>query len=185
MKNIKFKSPLKKISALKIFLCFSVLVFSLTLSGCGKKSESNNNENNQNEQTSTRQMPAWNENFEPGALTDLQVGLPVLVMGTESSDGSFTASQIMIGLELADFENMARPTSSAPAHINSDDNNLPDQPPSDFSNGQRPDFEQFQNMSDEERAQMREQMLAQGGTAGRFRNGGNVSMIRISGEIID
>ena len=132
-------------------------------------------------------MLRWNENFEEVNLDDLEIGQQVLVMGIENSDGSIGANQIMIGDNETDFGEMS---GNAPLReqkeINPDDikNNADRQLPAGFE-GQRGNFEQMQNMSDEERAKMREQMTAQRGTVGRNRLGNTREITRLIGEIID
>ena len=67
---------------------------------------------------------------------------------------------------------------------NQDNKNQPIQPQVD-PDGERPDFTQMQNMSEEERMKMREEMRIRREAEGGARPGGGmVSMSRISGEII-
>lgn len=155
---------------LSIFLIALLLII-----GCSKKNEQNSNEQrnqNQEQQIEENQLPRWNENFEEAGSDDLIIDQQILVMGTENSDGSISANEIMIGNTEADFENMGG------------------------FEGQRGNFEQmqnssyserFQNMSDEERAkfmvEMRVQREASGGSFPRANMRGGTS--RLNGEIID
>jgi hypothetical protein len=168
------------------------LIASLLVTGCSKKNEQNSNEQdnqNQEQQAQENQMPRWDENFEEANLDDLETGQQALVMGTENSDGSISASQIMIGDEETDFENMGglmRPAVNS-GQENQDDNNQPIQPPAGFK-GQRGNFEQIQNISEEERMKLMEEMRARrqanGGSfpLANMRSGG---MTRMDGKIID
>ena len=106
---------------------FLIVLFLVT--GCSKNNEQNNQ--NQEEQAQENQMPRWNENFEEASLDDLEIGGQISVMGTENSDGSISANQIMIGNNETDFENMSGPMRPP---VNSDqgdqdDNSQPVQPP--------------------------------------------------------
>jgi len=174
-----------KLKFKKVFLFFCVFCVLVLITGCAKKVDTNNTDQNQ-QQSQENQMPTWNENFDEASLSDLEIGQQISVSGTENSDNSISANQIMIGNDETDFENMGDRTMRPPAGNNSDgqSNNNQLQPPAGFNNGQRPDF---QNMSDEERAKMREQMGAGGGTAGGGRvRSGNLSngATRLVGEIL-
>ncbi|MBU4482229.1 hypothetical protein KKC16_02145 [Patescibacteria group bacterium] len=164
----------------KNYLIIFILLFVLVISGCAKKVDTNNINQNQ-QQAQENNQPQWNENFDEASLDDLLVGGQAMIMGTENSDNSISANQIMIGNTASDFQNMnqmRRPTSTAEI------NNNQLQPSAGF-NGQRPNF---QNMSDEERAKMREQMVVGGGTAGGGRvRSGNMGggATRLVGEILD
>ena len=164
----------------KNYLIIFILLFVLVISGCAKKVDTNNINQNQ-QQAQENNQPQWNENFDEASLDDLLVGGQAMIMGTENSDNSISANQIMIGNTASDFQNMnqmRRPTSTAEI------NNNQLQPSAGF-NGQRPNF---QNMSDEERAKMREQMVVGGGTAGGGRvRSGNLGggATRLVGEILD
>jgi len=79
----------------KYFLLTMVLGGLLTISGCAVKNRVAQNAwgNGRNFATSTQQK----FDFPKGAVSDLVVGKNITVMGVANSDGSISASQIMIG----------------------------------------------------------------------------------------
>ena len=170
----------------KIYFIIPLFLVIFVVAGCSnknKQAESNSQDNNQSQeqQVQDNQSPKWNENFDEASLSDLAISQQILVMGNENSDGSILAEQIIIGDDKTDFQNMGgfmRPQTNG--------NNGDQQSPPNFE-GQQPDFEKFQDMSDEERAKMREEMMAQrqalGNGAGR--GTGNANMARLGGEIIE
>ena len=170
-----------------ILALFAVLVL---LSGCSKKTEQSQNKNQEQnqEQAQKNNQLRWNENLTATNREALKVGGYVMVMGTTNSDGSMTAERIIISEDETDFENMSqmmRQTSTA--EINGGQSTVGF--PADgygFGQGEHPDFKQFENMTDEERAELREQMQAgrqapENFDAGKIQKSG---MERFDGEII-
>lgn len=98
--------------------------------------------------------------FSEGSLDDLKINETILAMGKENPDGSVVADRIIIGDAEEDFQEMfanARPALKEGEIIDVEDRPMPE------FDGQRQNFQQFQNLSDEERAKMREEMMAKGG----------------------
>ncbi len=172
------------------FILPTFLIVLLLVTGCSKKYEQNNNEQknqNQEQQTQENQIPRWNENFDEVSLDNLEIGQQVLVVGTENGDGSISANQIVIGDKKIDFGEMDRNFPFREREeINPDGmkNNTDRQLPAGFE-GQRGGFEKMQNMNDEERAKMREQMTVRRGTVGHNRLDNMGSIARLVGEIIN
>jgi len=173
-------------------IILALLFLLLVSTGCLNKevqdiSEQNNNNQNQEAPNENNLSPGWNEYFIESNLNDLVIGKYILVMGTENN-GSISANQIIIAKEKVDFENMPRLMRPL-INTNSGSQNSDSQPiqPLEGSNGQRPDFEEMQNMSNEERQKFMEEMRGRMGE----RNGGSgfrvarASMERFEGEIID
>jgi hypothetical protein len=129
-------------------------------------------------------LPNPDDNFLEADLADLSVGEQVTVLGSENDDGSLWVSRIIIGGAEINFD-FGVPTSPSGSkeQLKFSDNQENFDPPAE---GSRPNFEGFQDMSDEERQQMREEMMAQGASRGGLRTNGAVSdMVRLSGEILD
>ncbi len=132
-----------------------------------KNSEQDNNEQksqNQEQLTQENQLSKWEENSEEAGLDDLETSQQVLVMGTENSDSSISANQIVIGDNESYFEDMA---GSSTKDSESDDTRL----------------ENKSEMSEEERAKFREEKMAEKEASGESIKGGNTT--RVTGEIID
>lgn len=198
MKNKKYFIPL---------LCLAVL----TISGCGtnKNTDTNNSQNkNQSQQQQNSQKPQriMNENFIQGNLNNLEVGKKAMIMGTANNDGTVVAHQVIIANSDADF-NQFGPNRNRETNGNGQENSQGNDPQQNRNtwnsqNGERPDFGQFQNLSEEEReqfraqrgnfqnlseeerAQMREQMGSRGFNGGN-RPAMNRSMTHLNGEITD
>lgn len=181
-----FFSFLKKANII-ILLFISFLI----ISGCTTKnqteekaSQQTQNQQNQDQQAAEDQRQAWNENFEQASLNDLAEGQRVLVMGVENDDGSITAQSIMIGNIETNFDEVApmsiRVRGGEGQGEGANSQNF--QPPEGM-----PDF---QNMSEEERAQFREQMMAQRGEVGLEGRGNfqpsntGQKVVRLGGEVI-
>lgn len=178
------KSKYKVFSAcpmVKLFGVFFVLcVVSVLLTGCG--SQSDKEQENQQKVQQANEQDRWNENFSQASLSDLEIGQHVSIMGSQNSDGSILAERIMIGNNQIDFQDMGMPR---PLPLDGDNNNSLPGPPADFV-GQRPDFEQMQNMSDEEREKMGQEMIARRGEfSGAMPSRTDGGMARLVGEIID
>lgn len=154
-------------------------VLSVLVAACSKTtpvSPTVHQAQNQNRQSN---LPNFDEMFDKVDVAALEVGKQISVMGTENSDGSLVANQIIIGS--GDFGLMRRPTTT-------DDQTPP-------SSGQ-PNRQDFQNMSDSERAAFRERMQAGGGATGNRTGNGNQGQgqtgsriraggqLRISGEVL-
>lgn len=113
--------------------------------------------------------------FIEGSLDDLKINETILVMGNANSDGSVVADRIIIGDAGEDFQDMfANMRPAAKEGEEGEIIDVEDRPMPEFD-GQRQNFQQFQNLSDEERVKMREEMMANGG---EWVGGGNS---RISG----
>ena len=174
----------------KIYLIIFLLVTIATVTGCANKQNKDDNDNqirqNKNAQTQNNQPPEWMENFKEATMDDLIIGQQILAMGIENSDGSVNVNQIMIGNDETDFGELGgnvqfRERKEVDTNMG---NNTDRQPPAGFE-GRRGNFEQMQNMSDEERAKMREQMTAGRGMAGRTMPNNMGGMAQLVGEIID
>lgn len=128
------------------------------------------------------------ENFIMMSKDDLVAGDKVTIMGTENSDGSVIATNVLVGDETQLAEIMSKMRNNMPqrnAVDSSDTNNR--QFTAQMPSGGRTDF---QNMTEEERTKMREKWGANGGNVGgQQRAGGQVAggkrggQARISGEI--
>ncbi len=176
----------------KSYFIIALAVILLLVTGClGGGQETANKEPVQEqtpEQTREQeggenQRPGWNDNFSEGNLSDLNIGQRVLVMGTENDDGSVSADRIMIGDIETDFNQMGRGMPSRQEE--GDSNDLPNRMPQ-MPEGEQPNFEQFQNMTEEERVKFREERMVQRGTGGMMRtNNSGQNIVRLNGEIID
>jgi len=166
----------------KYFIIIFLIVAFLTITGCSADNTENSNnqaeqEQKTNQSITARQMPDWSENFFEAGLNDLTVGLQILVTGTENADGSVAASQIMIGASNTDWQVIGQPARSPENEINDS------QPTSDFFD--RPDMGSFQDMSEEERAKLKEDMMARREVSGTTRPArASGSLARANGEII-
>lgn len=173
------------------FLILLVLAGGLLLAGCVKdqqQSSQNANTSGQMEQGQVRGVMFNAENFSEASIADLIVGLKVMVMGPENADKSITAERVIIGNSDTDFNTMfQRPTTTAAGSIAA-----PTAAPAAgtptvrMPNGERPDMQQFQNMTEEQRAQFRERMQQQGGAVTPRRTGGASGQLqRLTGEILN
>jgi len=127
--------------------------------GCSLKKEVNNNlgskENTQLGIDEGQEGFNMGDNFEEIEISDLKIGEIIVVMGEDSGIG-MVAERIMIGDGEFDFLRMGGPTST-PKFENSD-----------VVGQQIPKgMEEFQNMTQEEREEMREKMIAEGRFDGR------------------
>jgi len=124
-------------------------------------------------------MSEWSDNFSEAGLNDLEIGQRILIMGTENSDGSVTASQIIIGENETIFSQLSG--NRAQQELNEDDiGNSKDKRSMDRSKDQ---ISNFQNLSQEERMGF----MKERGVSGVRRDiSANISqnIIRLSGEII-
>jgi len=175
-----------------IFLFLILLV----LSGCSVSTQSNSGESNSTQAGETNPPGAGNadripDNFEEAGQADLAIGKYVSVFGTENSDGSLMAERIMLADNKTDLENLGNNFMRGAESANSGgDNNGAtnsegannNRPGSASAGGQNPNFERFQNMTQAERDQLREEMSARGENAARtnYRSG----IVRLLGEII-
>ncbi|MBU4332336.1 hypothetical protein KKD19_05810 [Patescibacteria group bacterium] len=185
----------------KLFLCFCVFCVFALAAGCStseqKIDEPTAEDKTQVEGTSSEARPFNNEMFSEANLSALEIGLKVSIMGAENSDGSIAANQIMIGDSETNFGELGGNMqfggrNASNTNLENSAGNQPSQPPQNFE-GQRGNFEQFQNMTEEERTKLREEMTAQRGGAGmrpnsatgatRMNRGGGTA--RLNGEIID
>ncbi|PIR93474.1 hypothetical protein COT99_00625 [Candidatus Falkowbacteria bacterium CG10_big_fil_rev_8_21_14_0_10_43_10] len=174
----------------KYFLAAFLLLLLFLVAGCANNSQgvSSRQKDSGEDETQSQgdgdRQDRFNENFIEASLADLAIGQRVMVMGTANSDNSISANRVIIGDSSIDWQNFSQPM--APPIQEDDGSGRPatSQPTSNFS-GQRPDMENFQNMSEEERAKLREEMATRRGTAGAARpNRGGAGMARINGEII-
>ena len=170
----------------QFLIIFTLLILMLTVAGCTTENNVQNENQAQNQQKEdTITQPARNQNLEEVSLDDLETGLHVSVNGTENSDGSLSAAQIIIGNSEADFNKMAG--LMQPIDANNNQSKDSENQPVGVENGTKPNFEQMQNMSEEERVKLREEMKAQrgasDGTSPRANMRGGTA--RLNGEIID
>lgn len=184
----------------QMFLCFCVFCVLLLVTGCGANKNEVLDLQEKNEQPEVQGADSGknffnDERFSEANLDDLEIGQKVSIMGTENSDGSIVANQIMIGDSETNFGELGGNVQLRErAEINPDDmkNNIDRRAPTGVE-GQRGNFEQFQNMTEEEREKFREERMAQGGGAGMRPNGatGATRMnrgggsTRLNGEIIE
>jgi hypothetical protein len=184
------------------FIIVSFLIIPLLLTGCSAGKSNNNQQNTdqgQTQSTTREPMIIENENFTEGTLNNLKIGGKVLVVGIENSDGSIVSSQIITGENLEDFNNIGR---NFMQNRNMGTSTV--ERATSTTGGQRFNAEQFQDMSEEERAQLRENMGRIGGNTNlseeeraRFMEGrtnrqatngapiNRAGTVRVSGEIID
>ena len=197
-----------------------IIVLSFILAGCASQQAAggngNNNQNAQGQQNQTAteqsanarnadrgQFGGPNGNFTAASSSDLVIGQKIMVMGTSNSDGSVSASQIIIGNANTDFSTSTFFRSfSGGENATSTDGNPParqfrqGQTGQTGQNGAQPDFSRFQNMTDAERQQLRDQMAANGGGfrqgggsanggTRQFTRAGGAGASRLAGEIID
>ena len=157
------------------------------LSGCSTDAPALQNTNSQNsekqeenQQTAQNQESAFGENFTEGSLDDLAVGQKIMVTGITNDDGSIVANMIMIGNDDTNFDEMGRgPQINMDQDSGSQNTRVSQQERPSFPDGQMPDF---QNMTEEQKTQMRERM-ANGRPAADSRSNTS-SMSRITGEIL-
>lgn len=183
-----------------IITIIAFLIVFLIISGCSifKQNEDvnkdGNQENNSRFQGNRGGINFLNdERFTEGISDDLKIGKIILVIGSTNPDGSVVADRIIIGDNKDDFQNIfmnTRPEQKDGGEkvgVVNPENMLT--PP---DNGERPNFGQFQNLSDEERTKIREEMMANGKVGrmgGGLRNAGQgvAGMMgsRLTGEVID
>ena len=137
----------------------SVVFFLLAGVGCSIKKEKDGNLNIEDKSGLESEIKKWefqmSENFEEIEISDLKIGEIIVVMGEDSGIG-MVAERIMIGDGEFDFLRMGGPTST-PKFENRD-----------VGGQQIPKgMEEFQNMTQEEREEMREKMIAEGRFDGR------------------
>lgn len=175
------------------FAILFLAIILLTVAGCSV-SNKKANENQQNsdqkpvQDAGDEQMNRWNENFSEASLSDLETGQKVLVMGTENTDGSIAANQIMIGDSETDFNELGgnRRFGGSSASNTNLENRAGSQPLESLQRfeGQRANFEQFQNMTEEERAKLRPERMVGGIGRGGPANIGQ-KIARLNGEILN
>jgi hypothetical protein len=132
------------------------------------------------EDTASVEVGRFNENMEEISYDDLIVGQRVMVFGDLNDGGSVTASRVTVGSEDTDFRQMIgmmMPSQDNQADIDNEKKTEQD--------GERLNFEQMQNMTEEERAKFREERRGQMGSGTRQKEAVNSGIIRVSGEIID
>jgi len=132
-----------------------LLLIPLLIAGCSsQKASSSTQESSSGTDTqdvARGPVKIESDNLIEGTLDDLKVGGNILAVGDENADGSVVAIQIITGENPEDFNNLGgrafrdNATSTRRRIATSSDE-------------QRSDPAQFQNMSDEERAAMRENM---------------------------
>ena len=183
----------------KRYIVIFLLAVVSVLAGCANEN-SNNTSNTGNNQDQTRGASStpgdnnfgqqWNENFSEASSTVLTIGGKVLVMGTENADGSISAERIIVGDSNTDWEKVLPQQKSGsdnqteqvqPAQGNAENAQIQ---PSQDQGGQRPDFSQFQNLSEEERQKLRDARAAQGGTGGKGAGSARQGIAQLNGEII-
>lgn len=171
--------------------------------GGGNSADSNAGQNQeQNRENNQNQTQRWQENFDEASSTALVLGEKIMVMGSENSDGSIVAERIIIGgmppTRAGGAQGAGEDFGMPDFGMRQLDNNADSSSRSqegarqwNFEGGARPDF---QNMSEEERMALREQMRARlesgesgfnGAQAGdRIRARIGAQMARLAGEIL-
>lgn len=175
---------MKKNYFIIIFLTLVILI----ISGCSNadqkiRDNQENEEQNLEQKVGDDKISEFEDRFVEASISDLVVGEKVLVMGVENVDKSILASRIIIGGEDIDFKEMVGSRSSGEA-IGQREIDHDEMPPADFQ-GQSPNFEDFSEMSDEEKEEFREKMMQ--GREGMDRTNGSVassSATRLNGEIL-
>lgn len=160
-----------------------IILAALILSGCAvnttQEATSAPAEPQQNQELGAARQNAF-ENLLEASIRDLALGQSVMVMGIEDSGSSITAERILFSEDssaFSDFGSFARN-----GRVARDQSQQPVSGPGS-AGSVRPDFSRFQNMSDEERRQFREQMASQG-KGFRAPGGATAGSARITGTII-
>ncbi len=170
--------------SLFIIPCLAITLIFFT--GCATKNKVNEDIQENHSQTETKDSNApantFGNNLEEANLDDLTIGQKIIVMATEDSDGNASANQILIGNAETDFKKfnqMARPK------IQTVENNVESKTITHPTNmPDRQNFEQFQNMTEEDRAKLREKMQANNVNKGTKTFSTKQAITRFIGEII-
>ncbi len=155
---------------MKKYLIPALLLSALVIAGCStsQNAGANNSLNTNQPQQQNNQTPQriTNENFSQGSLTDLEIGKKVMVMGKQNTDGTVVASQVIVANSDADFSQFG-PNRNRQQKNNTDNTDQNAQGGNQQPNagagspnsqaGNHPNSGQFQNLSEEERAQFRAQ----------------------------
>jgi len=184
---------MSNLNYMKKYYIIIILISAISISGCSSKKEDLSDTENQDHSQVQGDRAFQNrfamfDNMPEAQISDVIIGAKIMVMGTQNSDGSISADRILIGNDESSFENIGllgrQPDMENQQQVDQN---------SDSDSSQifeRPNFDpsQFQNMSDEERSQMREQMAGQrgnfSGTGPTARTGTGQQMVRIVGEVI-
>jgi hypothetical protein len=172
----------------KITVLFLVLIFAL--SGCTSKinnqkvddlsvkKQPDNQEKVEIELVNSR----FTESMEEISYESLKIGQKAMVFGELNDGGSVSAERITVGDDNTDFRQMVG--SMRGTDDQRGDDNVTDKV---NLNEERPNFEQIQNMTEEEKVKFREKRRNQVEEEGvnRQQDMINRGIIRISGEIID
>jgi hypothetical protein len=124
----------------------------------------------------------WQENFSEISLTDLSIGQKIMAMGQSNADGSITAEQIILGGAEAGWPGQNL-NSRPPSNQNSQPGQGPNQPNNNFSTN-RPNFQRWQNMTEEERQKLREEMPARRNNDNGQSGAAKSRITRANGEIM-
>jgi len=139
----------------KYLLIPTLCLVAVAMSGCTLGSKKDTPMTNNNQVVGVDRYAGWDEQFDQIEYGDLQVGMQVMVTGETQSDGSMVADRVLVGASGADMMRFSAPLAGQ-------DDVPVGEPPADRGNtmfqGERPNMETFQNMSDEEREQFRERM---------------------------
>jgi len=159
----------------KYYIILPLLLVLAIVTGCGNKDDGINRSQHQ-EEAENNQMLRWDENFEELDRSYLTIGSQILVMGIANSDGSLLANQIILGDDETDFNQLGRGMM-----IEVEDEDIDNQ----VINRDRPNFEQMQDISQEEKMEFMEKMKAERGVG----NGGMMKkarggMMRLTGNVI-
>lgn len=178
----------------KYYLIIISVFLALLLTGCSSNQPSANTNagnNNQPAAAPTSRMNMWENNPNLIKLTaaDLKVGQKLMVMGSKNSDKSITAQAVIVGDANADFQALIRPPQNQNGAGNSGqtDSDNTNQPSAGNNNQSRPNADQWQALSNEQRAQMQERFAQNGGQrpAGSGGSGdARAQFQRLEGEII-
>jgi len=162
----------------------------LVMAGCAKNNQpadenQTGQKESQNQESSGQSGPKMEENYDPAGLADLAVGQVVLVIASQDSSGVALADRIIIGDENNNFGNFGSLQQPSETNQNQPSGNNSIQTPPSADSNNRTNFQNFQNLTDEQRATMRQQMEIQGQTSGQTRpRAGSQGAARLEGKII-
>lgn len=178
-----------------IFLLALIFSFALVGAGCQKNDTAKNGSASNQRATGAVGQASFmnNDILEDSSVDKLVLGEKISVMGTANGDGSITAQTIIIG-DFSKMQMAVKKPENLPEGVEMPADTKGTRISFDGASGERPDVSQFQNMTDEERQKMRDQIggarvgggttggTGQGMRAGGFAGAGGRNA---NGEIID